>query len=134
MSIIEFLVAGLTAIIFLVYIRIILYGGYKNEMLKYVEKLSKDKDPEPFHGGYIIYANGSRWFLRNWVTWELYWIPEATYKTRDFEKMITNDSLEFFSTWLPTRKMYKSVRRIIYTHPNLEAKGFWKVVQFFNFV
>ena len=134
MSIIEFLVIGITTIVIFVYIRIISYGGYKNEMLKYVEKLSKDKDPEPFRGGYIIYANGSRWFLRNWVTWELYWIPEASYKTLDFEKMITNDSLEFFSTWLPTRKMYKAVRRIIYTHPNLEAKGFWKVVQFFNFV
>ena len=133
MSIIGFLAIGIIAIVILWYLRLITYGGYKTEMLKYVERLSKDKAPEPFHGGYILYANGSRWFLRNWVTWELYWIPESSYRSKDFEKMVTNESLEFQSTWLPTRKMYRLVRRIIYTHPNLEAKGFWKVVQFFNF-
>lgn len=134
MSIIGFLAIWVAAIVILWYLRIITYGGYKNEMLKYVERLSKDKEPEPSHGGYIIYANGSRWFFRNLVTWELYWIPESSYKSKDFEKMVTNESLEFKSTWLPKRKMYRLVRRIIYTHPNLEAKGFWKVVQFFNFM
>lgn len=102
------------------------------DFYKYVKLLSKDKKPEFWEGGFIIYANNSRWFLKKWGTWELYWIPESFYKNCDYKHMINRFSLEFYSTWLPKRKMYKICKRIIHTHPNLKAKGYWKVIKFFN--
>lgn len=81
--------------------------------------LSKDKKPESYRGGYIIYANGTRWFLNTFVTWELYWIPLSG--GDDLEKLICDSNLEFKSTWLPSNKMFKMIKRIINTHPNLET-------------
>ena len=92
--------------------------------------LSKDKKPEPYESGYIIYANGSRWYLDTFIHWVLYWIPLS--QGDDLKKLICYSSLEFKSTWLPSNKMFKMIKRIINTHPNLEANGFWKIVKFFS--
>lgn len=101
------------------------YNG--NRCYYHAKWLSKDKEPEYFEGGYIVYANGTRWFLRSFVSWELYWIPVS--QGDDISKLIEQGSPEFKCTWLTANKMYKICRRIINTHPNLKAKGYWKIVK-----
>jgi hypothetical protein len=114
------------------------YGILKIRQAKYntsrewyhAKWLSKDKEPEFYRGGYIIYANGTRWFLNTFVTWELYWIPLSL--GDDLDKLICDSNLQFKSTWLPSNTMFKMLKRIINTHPNLEANGFYKIVKLFN--
>jgi hypothetical protein len=61
---------------------------------------------------------------------ELYWIPFS--EGDDLEKLIKKSALEFNCTWLPSNKNFKMIKRIINTHPNLKAHGFWKIVKLFN--
>jgi hypothetical protein len=93
-------------------------------------KLSPDKKPEQYLRGYIIYANNTRWYFESFVTWKLYWIPLSA--GDDIEKLLKQRDVEFQCTWLPRRKMFKIIRRIIFTHPNLDLKGKWRAIKFFE--
>lgn len=129
-QIIGFLIGALIVFIPYVILKIKEAQYNSNRQWYHAKWLSKDKKPESYRGGYVIYANGTRWFLKTFVTWELYWIPLSG--GDDLDKLICDSNLEFKSTWLPSNKMFKMIKRIINTHPNLEAHGFWKIVKFFN--
>jgi len=105
---------------------------FENRKQRWVKALSPDKKAESFRGGYILYANNSRWYLENFITWKLIWLPKSG--GDDVNKILDSNwqRIEFQSTWLPEYKMYKMVRRIIFTHPNLEAKGLWKIIKLFR--
>ena len=127
-QIIAFLIGSLLAVVICEFFKAKI--EQRNCESNIAKRLSKDGKPKEYKGGYIIYANGTRWFVILWVTCELYWIPGL--HGDDLEKKICHSSLEFKSTWLPRRKKIKLIKRIINTHPNLEAHGFWKIVKLFN--
>lgn len=87
---------------------------------KIAKRLSKDSLPIIHSDGYIIYANGTRWFLRCFMTFGLHWIPtsiEEDYKAclkKHYETM-----LQFQATWLPEWVMILIIKYLINNHPNL---------------
>lgn len=90
--------------------------------------LSTDKSFECYRGGYVIYANKTRWYIETWVGCKLVWIPESM---GDIDKVIESGQMvEFQATWLNRHEMYKLMRKIINTHPNLEAPNwYWSIVK-----
>lgn len=94
---------------------------------KFARKLSTDKPYEsmyPSLGTFIIYANGSKWMIDCWVTWELYWITSnVDVKSIEYAIPVLKDrkssNLEYKSTWLSEKRHRDNIRRIIWKHPNL---------------
>lgn len=85
----------------------------------YAKKLSKDKPYIYNNGGYIIFANGTRWLLNTWVMWRLYWIPVSLCGKNDNEINYEKGMLEYQCTWLNNDHKYSDIKWIIYHHPNL---------------
>jgi len=92
--------------------------------------LSKDKPYESYKHGYIIYANGTRWYIETWVGCKLVWCPESD---GDIETALKKGMVEFQATWLDRYSMYKMMKKIIYIHPNLTAPNlYWSIVKLIN--
>ena len=89
---------------------------------KIAKRLSTDKPYEdlvkgnfPTHDDcYIIYANGAKWVLKCFITWELYWISEDV----DINNL-HKSTPDYLCTWLPNSQHYKNIHHIIWHHPNL---------------
>ena len=90
--------------------------------------LSKDKPPEQYMGGYIIYANKSRWFIDTFCGCRLVWLPESC---GDIDAILRSGQLvEFQANWLDKYDMYKLMKKIIYIHPNLTAPNwYWGLIK-----
>lgn len=102
------------------------------------EKLSKDKEYECLLGGFVIYANKTRWFMRLHCTSILIWIPDndwAKKAGKDAKALIEDaerDShYEYYSTWLPNSVNH--IKWIINCHPNLKAPNwYWSFRKLFE--
>jgi len=84
------------------------------------EKLSTDRpfeilnmQPPTIESSYIIYANGTRWYLDCWVTWRLYWIPGD-----EIIDVPSRHSLVYQCAWLSEKRHINNIESIIWKHPN----------------
>lgn len=96
--------------------------GMNSKERRLANKLSTDKPYEDLYpnkvlpdlgASFIIYANGTRWVLKCWVYWELYWVP-FTEDINNFSKQ----NPEYCCTWLPGKMHIRNIKTIIWKHPN----------------